>query len=354
MSYKDTFIKACKKQEVDTLPVWYMRQAGRYDPDYRVIKEKYSLLEICQQPELAAEVTLMPVKKLGVDAAILYSDIMNPVASIGIDFDIVKNIGPVIHNPIRSSADVEKLRPIQVEKDLSHVIKTIEILAAELKVPLITFAGAPFTIASYLIEGKPSKSYIRTKELMYSEPAVWFQLMDKLGDMVITYLKAHIAAGAKAVQLFDSWVGALSPKDFQHYVLPTIKRIFAELNHLDQPKIYFPGVSSGELLPLLQEVEADVIGLDWRVSVPEGRRRLGSKFAVQGNLDPYVLTAPMSVIKEQAKLIIDQGIQEPGYIFNLGHGLFPEASIDKLHELTDFVHSYSTSALAAAKQGSGV
>jgi uroporphyrinogen decarboxylase len=354
MSYNDTFIKACKKQEVSTLPVWYMRQAGRYDPDYRKIKEKYSLLEICEQPELAAEVTMMPVKKLDVDAAILYSDIMNPVASIGIDFDIVKNIGPVIHNPINSSADVERLRPIQVEKDLSHIIKTIEILVAELQVPLITFAGAPFTIASYLIEGKPSKSYIRTKELMYSEPAVWFQLMDKLGDMVIEYLKAHIAAGAKAVQLFDSWVGALSPKDFQYYVLPTISRIFAELKHLDQPKIYFPGVSSGELLRVLQQLDADVIGLDWRVSIAEGRKRLGSKFAVQGNLDPYILTAPMSVIKEQAKEIIDLGIQEPGYIFNFGHGLFPEASIDKLHELTDFIHTYSSAALEKTKQGSGV
>lgn len=354
MNYNDLFIKACKKQEVSTLPVWYMRQAGRYDPDYRKIKEKYSLLEICEQPELAAEVTMMPIKKLGVDAAILYSDIMNPVASIGIDFDIVKNIGPVIHNPVRTAADVAKLRPIQVEQDLSHVIKTIEILAAELKVPLITFAGAPFTIASYLIEGKPSKSYIRTKEMMYSEPAVWFQLMDKLGDMVIAYLKAQIAAGAKAVQLFDSWVGSLSPKDFQTYVLPTITRIFAELSHLEQPKIYFPGVSSGELLPTLRNLQADVIGLDWRVSITEGRQRVGSKFAVQGNLDPYVLTAPMSVIQEQAKAIIDEGIQQPGYIFNLGHGLFPEASLDKLRELTEFIHAYSTEAIAKTKQGSGV
>ncbi|NOU96007.1 uroporphyrinogen decarboxylase [Paenibacillus sp. LMG 31456] len=354
MSYNDTFIRACKKQAVDTLPVWYMRQAGRYDPDYRKIKEKYSLLEICQQPELAAEITLMPVHKLGVDAAILYSDIMNPVASIGIDFDIVKDVGPVIHNPIRSTADVERLRPIQVEKDLSHVIKTIEILAAQLQVPLITFAGAPFTIASYLIEGRPSKSYIRTKQLMYSEPAVWFQLMDKLGDMVIAYLKAHIAAGAKAVQLFDSWVGALSPNDFKVFVLPTITRIFDELKHLEQPKIYFPGVSSGELLPLLGQLEVDVIGLDWRVSIAEGRKRVGSRFAVQGNLDPYVLTAPMSVIKDHAKAIIDQGVEQPGYVFNLGHGLFPEASLDKLKELTEFIHVYSKDALANSKQESGV
>lgn len=354
---KDLFIRACKKQEVDTIPVWYMRQAGRYDPDYRKIKEKYSLLEICRQPELAAEVTMMPVKKLGVDAAILYSDIMNPVASIGIDFDIEKNIGPVIHNPIRSAEDVQKLRPIQVEQDLSHVIRTIEILVSELEVPLITFAGAPFTIASYLIEGKPSKNYIRTKTLMYSESDIWFQLMDKLGDMVIAYLKAHIAAGAKAVQLFDSWVGALSPADFKTFVLPVIQRIFAELKHLDQAKIYFPGVSSGELLPTLNGIDADVIGLDWRVPIQEGRKRVGSRYAVQGNLDPYILTAPMNVIEEQAKAIIDEGIQQPGYIFNLGHGLFPQASIDKLKALTDFIHDYSRQALKAKgtlRQESGV
>ncbi|WP_281889092.1 uroporphyrinogen decarboxylase [Paenibacillus sp. YYML68] len=360
MSYNDLFIRACKQQPVDRLPVWYMRQAGRYDPDYRKIKEKYSLLEICKQPELAAEVTLMPIKKLGVDAAILYSDIMNPVASIGIDFDIVKNVGPVIDNPIRSAADVERLRPIQVEEHLPHILRTIELLVEQLEVPLITFAGAPFTIASYLIEGKPSKSYIRTKALMYGEPAVWFQLMDKLGDMVIAYLKAHVASGAKAFQLFDSWVGALSPADFQVYVLPTIERIFNELSHLDVPKIYFPGVSSGELLPYLHNVKADVIGLDWRVRISEGRNRLAGKFAVQGNLDPYVLTAPLSVIQEQAKAIIDDGIREPGYVFNLGHGLFPEASLEKLKELTDFIHDYSRQAIAAqsanatSKQESGV
>lgn len=208
MSYNDRLIQASFKQQVDRVPVWYMRQAGRYDPEYRKIKEKYSLLEICRQPELAAEVTLMPVRKLGVDAAILYSDIMNPVASLGIDFDIVKNIGPVIDNPIRTAADVDRLRPIDVEGDLSHILETIRILDKELDVPLITFAGAPFTIASYLIEGRPSKGYIRTKTMMYSEPEVWHKLMQKLGDMVITYVRAHIANGGKAFQLFDSWVGA--------------------------------------------------------------------------------------------------------------------------------------------------
>ncbi|WFR61990.1 uroporphyrinogen decarboxylase [Paenibacillus amylolyticus] len=345
MSYNDRLIRASFKQQVDRVPVWYMRQAGRYDPEYRKIKEKYSLLEICKQPELAAEVTLMPVRKLGVDAAILYSDIMNPVASLGIDFDIVKNIGPVIDNPIRSAADVDRLRPIDVEGDLSHILETIRILDKELDVPLITFAGAPFTIASYLIEGRPSKGYIRTKTMMYSEPEVWHKLMQKLGDMVITYVRAHIANGGKAFQLFDSWVGALSPKDFRTYVLPTITRIFTELSDLNVPKIYFPGVASGELLPALHNLQADVIGLDWRVSISEGRRRLGGKFAVQGNLDPYVLTAPMELIKEQAKVIIDEGIKEPGYIFNLGHGLFPEASLDKLRELTAYIHEYSAEAM---------
>ncbi|MUT68840.1 uroporphyrinogen decarboxylase [Paenibacillus sp. NEAU-GSW1] len=347
MSYNDRFIRACRKETVDRVPVWYMRQAGRYDPEYRKIKEKYSLLEICKQPELAAEVTMMPVRKLGVDAAILYSDIMNPVASIGIDFDIVANIGPVIANPIQTSADVERLKPIDVEGDLGHVLETIRILDRELKVPLITFAGAPFTIASYLIEGKPSKNYLRTKALMYSEPKVWHQLMDKLGDMVIAYLRAHMANGGKAFQLFDSWVGALTPEDFRQFVLPTIERIFAELADLPQPKIYFPGVSSGELLPELGNVKADVIGLDWRVSIPEGRKRLNGGFAVQGNLDPTVLTAPMSVIEQHAAAIIDQGLEQPGFIFNLGHGLFPEASLEKLTELTAFIHAYSERKLAA-------
>lgn len=352
MAFDDTFLRACRKERTERVPAWYMRQAGRYDPEYREIKERYSLLEICRQPELAARVTLMPVRKLGVDAAILYSDIMNPVASIGIDFDIVRDVGPVVHNPIRSRTDVEKLRPIDVEGDLGHVLRTIEILERELSVPLISFAGAPFTIASYLIEGRPSKDYRRTKEMMYGAPEVWFALMDKLGDMVIAYLRAHAASGAKAFQLFDSWVGSLAPEDFRMFVRPTIERIFAELSDLPVPKIYFPGVSSGELLPALQGIRADVIGLDWRVSVAEGRRRTGNAFAVQGNLDPYVLTAPMDVIRERARAILDEGMRERGYVFNLGHGLFPEADLGKLKELTAFVHDYSRERLASGVGGS--
>ncbi|MFD2670504.1 uroporphyrinogen decarboxylase [Marinicrinis sediminis] len=349
MTFNDTFLRACRKEPVTHTPVWYMRQAGRYDPEYRKIKEKYSLLEICQQPELAAEVTLMPVRKLGVDAAILYSDIMNPVASIGIDFDIVKNIGPVIENPIRQAADVEALKPIDVEGDLGHVIETIRILDRELDIPLITFAGAPFTIASYIIEGRPSKNYLRTKELMYSHPEVWFLLMQKLGDMVITYLKAHIAAGAKAVQVFDSWVGALSAPDFKRFVLPTIERIFNALEAEEVATIYFPGVSSGELLPTLSGLKADVVGVDWRVPIPEARKRTGHRFTIQGNLDPTLLMAPQEVIHAAAKQIIDEGLQQPGHIFNLGHGLFPEASLDKLRILTEYIQTYSAEAIQQTK-----
>jgi len=347
MSYNDLFLRACRKEAVNRVPVWYMRQAGRYDPDYRKIKEKYSLLEICKQPELAAEVTLMPVRKLGVDAAILYSDIMNPVASIGIDFDIVKDIGPVIHNPVRSASDVDRLTPIDVEGDLPHVLETISILARELEVPLISFGGAPFTLASYIVEGRPTKSYLHTKALMYGEPQVWHRLMGKLSDMAAAYLRAHVSSGAKAVQLFDSWVGSLAPHDFKEYVLPHVMHIFEQLSDLDVPKIYFPGVSSGELLPLLTNLKTDVIGLDWRVSLPEGRRRTDGKFAVQGNLDPMVLTAPMNVIEEHARRVLDAGMASPGFIFNLGHGLYPEASLEKLKELTDFVHAYSEQKISA-------
>lgn len=347
MPDNDIFLRACRKLPVDRVPVWYMRQAGRYDPDYRKIKENYSLLDICRQPELAAEVTLMPVRKLGVDAAILYSDIMNPVASIGIDFDIVKNVGPVIHNPVGNAADVERLKPIDVEADLSHVLETIRILDRELDVPLITFAGAPFTLASYIVEGKPTRSYQRTKALMYGEPAVWHQLMGKLADMAAAYLRSHVTSGADAVQLFDSWVGSLAPHDFREYVLPHVQRIFEQIADLPIPKIYFPGVSSGELLPSLTGLQADVIGLDWRVPLAEGRRRTEGRFAIQGNLDPYVLTAPEAVLHEHARRLLDEGLQEDGYIFNLGHGLFPEASLEKLKNLTAFIHEYSAKKLSS-------
>jgi uroporphyrinogen decarboxylase len=225
-------------------------------------------------------------------------------------------------------------------------LETIRILDGELEVPLITFAGAPFTLASYLVEGKPTRSYQRTKELMYSEPAVWHRLMGKLADMAAAYLRAHVLSGAKAVQLFDSWVGTLAPHDFQEYVLPHIENIFSQITDLAVPKIYFPGVSSGELVPSLTGIKADVIGLDWRVPLAEGRRRTEGRFAIQGNMDPYVLTAPEEVIREQARRLLDEGMREHGFIFNLGHGLFPEASLEKLRDLTAFIHAYSSEKLA--------
>lgn len=341
MTFNDRFLRACRREPVDRVPVWYMRQAGRYDPDYRKIKEKYSLLEICRQPELAAEVTLMPVRKLGVDAAILYSDIMIPLASLGVDFDIVKNVGPVIAEPIRRAADLERLKPFEPEQDLPYVLETIRLLVRELTVPLISFAGAPFTLASYLVEGRPTRSYRLTKAMMYGEPELWHRLMGVLADMAAAWMRAHVNAGARAVKLFDSWAGALSPHDYERYVLPHVRAVFDALADLDVPKIYFPGVGSGELLPLLRDLQADVIGLDWRVPLAEGRRRTGGRFAIQGNLDPYVLTAPLPVIREQAARLLDEGMREPGYIFNLGHGLFPEASLDKVRALTEFVHEYS-------------
>lgn len=344
MNFNDTFVKACLKQKVDHVPVWYMRQAGRYQPEYREIRKKYTLLEICQIPELCAEVTTLPVQQLGVDAAILFSDIMVPLGPMGVKFDIIEKRGPVLETPYRTIDDINSLRPIQPEEDLPYVLDTIRILARELKVPLIGFTGAPFTLASYMVEGGPSRNYIRTKQLMYSHPDVWHNLMEKLGDMIVTYLKAQVAAGAKAVQIFDSWIGALAPADYVQYVYPTMKRIFQELKEIDAPKIYF-GVGSGELLPYWNDLNTDVIGLDWRVSIPEGRERIGERYAVQGNLDPTLLLAPWSVLESKAKEIIDQGIQKPGFVFNLGHGIFPEVPGDMLKRLTDFIHEYSASVL---------
>ncbi|WP_048600496.1 uroporphyrinogen decarboxylase [Rubeoparvulum massiliense] len=340
MKFNDTLLRAARKEPVDFVPVWYMRQAGRYDPDYRKIKEKYSLVEITKQPELCAEVTMLPVHKLGVDAAILYSDIMTPLEPMGARFEIVGGRGPVMDHPIRTEEDVEKLRALEPEADLPYVMQTFDILIKELNVPLIGFTGAPFTLASYLIEGAPSKNYIYTKQMMFGRPDLWQKLMDKLGDMVITYIKAQVAHGAKIAQVFDSWVGALAPWDYRTYVFPTMQRIFATLKkEVDVPLIYF-GVGAGELLSTWGELDADVIGLDWRITIPDGYHRIGAQKVVQGNLDPTLLMAPFEVVQERAKAVIDQGLDLPGHIFNLGHGLFPQAPIDQLQRLTEFVHEY--------------
>ena len=338
----ETFLKAAKGERTDYVPVWYMRQAGRSQPEYRKIKEKYSLFEITHQPELCAYVTRLPVEQYGVDAAILYKDIMSPLPAIGVDVDIKAGIGPVIANPIRSAADVEKLGEIHPEEDVPYVLDTIKLLVEEqLTVPLIGFAGAPFTLASYMIEGGPSKNYNKTKAFMYTEPKAWFALMDKLAEMTVTYVKSQIKAGAKAIQIFDSWVGALNVADYRYYIKPVMHKIFSSLREENVPLIMF-GFGASHLALEWNDLPLDVVGLDWRMQISEAREKGISK-TVQGNLDPAILLSSWDVIEERAKAILDQGMASPGYIFNLGHGVFPEVNPETLKKLTNFIHEYSAS-----------
>ncbi|PDM39963.1 MULTISPECIES: uroporphyrinogen decarboxylase [unclassified Geobacillus] len=337
----DTFLRACRGEKTDYVPVWYMRQAGRSQPEYRALKEKYSLFEITHQPELCAYVTRLPVEQYHVDAAILYKDIMSPLPAIGVDVEIKAGVGPVIANPIRSLADVEKLGEIHPEEDVPYVLETIKLLTTEqLNVPLIGFAGAPFTLASYMIEGGPSKNYNKTKAFMYAEPKAWFALMDKLADMTIRYVKAQIRAGASAIQIFDSWVGAVNVDDYRTFIKPTMARIFAALREENVPLIMF-GVGASHLAKEWNDLPLDVIGLDWRLSIREARER-GITKALQGNLDPAVLLAPWEVIEKRVKQILDEGMEQPGYIFNLGHGIFPEIQPETLKRLTAFIHDYTS------------
>jgi uroporphyrinogen decarboxylase len=338
----ETFLKAARGEQTDHVPVWYMRQAGRSQPEYRKIKEKYSLFEITHQPELCAYVTRLPVENYGVDAAILYKDIMTPLPAMGIDVEIRSGIGPVISNPITCLADVEKLGEINPEEDIPYVLETIKILTREqLNVPLIGFSGAPFTLASYMIEGGPSKNYTKTKAFMYSEPKAWFTLMDKLADMSITYIKSQIEAGAKAIQVFDSWVGALNVEDYRYYIKPIMNRIFSSLKEENVPLIIF-GVGASHLALEWNDLPVDIVGLDWRLPIRDARN-LGVTKTIQGNLDPALLVSPWELIEEKAKAILDQGMESDGYIFNLGHGVFPQVNPDTLKRLTAFIHEYSAS-----------
>jgi len=344
-NFNDTLLRAAKGEAVDHTPVWYMRQAGRSQPEYRKIKEKYSLEEITHQPELCAYVTHLPVQNYGVDAAILYKDIVTPLPGMGIDVKIEAGIGPVISNPIRSAADVDKLQIFNPEEHVPFVLDTIKLLTEEqLDVPLIGFAGAPFTLASYIIEGGPSKNYAKTKSFMVSEPQAWFKLMDKLADMIVVDLKAQIKAGAKAYQIFDSWVGALSHEDYQIFIKPVMTRIFTELKDENVPSIIF-GVGASHLVMDWHELPVDVVGLDWRLPIKQARQ-MGVTKTVQGNLDPTLLLADWTVIEARAKDIIDQGLEIPGHIFNLGHGVFPSVDPDVLKRLTAFVHEYSASKIS--------
>lgn len=338
--FNDTLLRAARGEKTEHTPVWYMRQAGRSQPEYRKLKEKYSLEEITHQPELCAYVTKLPVDQYNVDGAILYKDIVTPLVGIGVDVKIKAGVGPVISNPIRSRADIDRLGEFHAEEQVPYVLETIKILTQQqLNVPLIGFAGAPFTLASYMIEGGPSRSYNLTKSFMVSEPEAWQALMDKLGDMTIAYLKAQIAAGAKIVQVFDSWVGALHVADYRTFIKPTMTRIVSEVKKTGVPVITF-GVGASHLVNEWHDLPVDVVGLDWRMQIREAEER-GVTKPVQGNLDPTLLIADWNVLEKRAKDIIEQGVEHGAHIFNLGHGVFPDVQPATLKKLTELVHTYS-------------
>jgi uroporphyrinogen decarboxylase len=336
------FLDACRRLPVDRTPVWFMRQAGRYMPEYRAIRARHSLLEICAQPELAAEVTLQPVRALGVDAAILFADILLPLIPMGIDLEFAAGEGPLIHNPIRAAGDVAGLRPVEARESLGHVLAAVRLVRRELEggTALIGFAGAPFTLASYLIEGSSSRSFLKTKRLMYGDPTTWHALMSKLARVVADYLAAQVEAGAQAVQLFDSWAGALSPEDYQEYALPHSRRVLASLAATGVPLIHF-GTDTANLLPLMAQAGGDVIGLDWRTPLDWGWEQVGADRAVQGNLDPAALFAPRPELERRVRRVLEQAGGRPGHIFNLGHGIWPETPVENVRAVVEMVHEYS-------------
>ena len=341
MEMNDRFLRACRREPVDATPVWFMRQAGRYMAEYRLIREKHSLLEICYQPELAAEVTLQPVRALGVDAAILFADILLPVIPLGLGLEFARGEGPVIGKPVRTLEDVAAMRPVHAETDLAYVMEAIRILRGELNgTPLIGFCGAPFTVASYIVEGGSSREFLKTKTLMYSAPEVWHALMERLSQVLAEYLVAQIRAGAEAVQVFDSWVGALSPQDYESFVLPYSQRVLAAARAENVPVIHF-GTNTTTLLPLMKRAGGDVIGLDWRIPLDDGWRLLGHDIAVQGNLDPALLFAPQAEIKKRVDDILRRAAGRSGHIFNLGHGILQHTPVENVRAVVDMVHEYS-------------
>ena len=334
------FLDACWGKPVDRTPVWLMRQAGRYLPEYMAVRSKCTFLELCKTPDLAAEVSIQPVDILGVDAAILFSDILTPVEPMGMKLDFVP--GPVFEHPIRTMADVEALRIPQMEQDVPYVLETIKILRRELagKVPLIGFGGAPFTLACYMVEGKGSKDFARIKQMMYGAPQVYAALMEKITTMDMEYLNAQIKAGAQAIQIFDTWGGILSPADYERYVLPYTTRLINGLNRTETPVIHFVK-GAGTMLDTVQKAGGDVMGLDWHVNLGRARAVLGQGMAVQGNLDPTVLFAPQTVIEQEVKRVLDENAGRPGHIFNLGHGILPTVPPENARFMVDCVHRLS-------------
>jgi len=333
-------VRACRRLPVTHTPVWFMRQAGRSLPEYRAVRKGVAMLEACRTPELVTEITLQPVRRYGVDAAILYSDIVVPLQSAGVDLDIVPGVGPVIARPVRTAADVDALPdldPAQVEP----VAAAVRMLVAELgPTPLIGFAGAPFTLASYLVEGGPSKNHERTKALMHGDPGLWAALVEKLAAITTTFLRVQVEAGACALQLFDSWAGFLSLADYLRFVEPASRAVLSGVADLGVPRIHF-GVGTGELLGAMGEAGADVVGVDYRVDLAEASRRIGPDRAVQGNLDPALLFAPWPAVEAAVRAVLASGAGAPGHVFNLGHGVLPDTDPDVLHRVTDLVHEVS-------------
>ncbi len=337
---EDRLLRALRSEPVDCTPIWFMRQAGRSLPEYRALKAGRSLLDICRQPELCAEVTLQPVRRLGVDAAILYADIMHPLIGIGIDLELVEGIGPVIADPVRRVEDLKRLRPLEPD-DLQFVADDIACVLGELSgaLPLIGFSGAPFTLASYLIEGRPSRDFIHTKQLMYREPGIWHELMTRLAGIVVAYGELQVRAGVHVLQIFDSWAGALSVDDYRRYVQPYSRLVFEGLEPAQLPLIHF-GTATGALLEAMAAAGGTTLGIDWRIPLDIAWQRIGYSFSVQGNLDPIVLQAPTDVIQREAATILDRAAGRPGHVFNTGHGLHPATPPDELARLVEFVHGY--------------
>lgn len=341
MARSDRFLKACRKEPVDCTPIWMMRQAGRYLKEYRDIRSKYSFIEMCKTPELVVEVTLQPVRRFELDAAIIFADILLPLEYMGIDFEFTKDDGPQIKNPVRTKKEVEKMRTFVIEEHMDYLLTSIKLVRKELdgKVPLIGFSGAPFTLASYIIEGGGSKNYIHTKTMMYKEPDTWHLLMEKLVDMIIDYLNAQIKAGAQAVQVFDSWVGCLCPSDYKEFILPHQKRLFEGLDK-SVPNIHF-AFGASHLLKLVKEAGGDVIGLDWRIDIDDAWGQLNYETAVQGNLDPTALYGSKDYIKKRVEDILKRAENRNGHIFNLGHGILPTVPVENAEYLVNLVHELS-------------
>lgn len=342
----DRFLRACRREPVDATPVWFMRQAGRALPEYRAVRERASLMEIVADADLCAEVSLQPVRRLGVDACIVFADITTPLPGAGIGVELQEGVGPVIDRPIRTMADVERLRPFEPAASVPGLLGALKRLAAESPVPVIGFAGAPFTLAAYLVEGRSPRGLETTKAFMRAEPATWDALLERIVEMDVAYLRAQVAAGAQAIQLFDSWVGAVSPFDYRRSILPHVRRLFAGVADLGVPTIHF-GTGTAGLLEAMAEAGGDVIGLDWRVDLAAGWARVGER-AVQGNLDPDVLLGPWGDVERQARHVLAGAAGRPGHVFNLGHGVLPPTDPDTLRRVVDLVHETTAETASAA------